>query len=508
MTIASSLDKPRLLLAAGLMLYLASLGAWLLLPGLYRPDRPLEPYLTVVTDHAHGEAARLLLDVGARDVITPENTEVLVSRFGSIDSVPLSVALATLDPLDPRRDPWIEGLGAYFSFSGRNAVYVRFNLPAGRVDRLVRTTLGPDSGIAEWSPLRTGGALLVFAVLAALALYFAGRERLRLVPAILPWVPAIAPLGLVAAAVAGVSVMYLGWTSEEVGRVSTLRRQHGSTVRSALGLRAIGLAVVVVLSLVYAGRLLGWRSLGPLLIALSGASLGSLVTATRFRRPLDTEHRPFVPVSILKARVDAIIGRNWSRLGLVALPVLLFLPPFVDALVSGRGAPRPVPVHAERRALTYEGIRDVWTHSSDVNLPDIADYLAHRAYQEGLAFGRQYGFPDPDEVVALSRYREESDGSYSSFAETVLTFDQAWVEGALRDAPVGLTSVLVDLGFAAGVVLAPVDAIYSGYSRFLQHLSYVVLVLAPFLLAVLPWARPTRSRGSILELSRRRKQVA
>ena len=320
--------------------------------------------------------------------------------------------------------------------------------------------------------------------------------------------PAVVALGLPAAAVGGVAVMFLGWTCEEVGRVSTLPRQAGRPARTVLRLRLVGLLAVVALSLVYAGRLLGWRSLVPLLIALSGASAGSFFAATRFRRAFDTDHRPFVPVSILARNVDAIVGRSWARLGLYALPVLLLLPPIADAFASGRGAPRPVPSYSERRALTYEGIRDVWTHSTDVNLPDISDYLAHRAYQEGLIFGRRYGFPAPDEAVALSRYREEPDGSYSSFEETVLTFDQAWIDAALRDAPVGLTRVLVDLGYATGVVLAPMDALYSGYSQFLQHLSYVVLVLAPFLLAVLPWVRPIRSRGSILELSRRRKQVA
>lgn len=508
MTIANTVARTRLLVAAGLTLYLASLAAWFILPGLYRPDQPLEPFLTVVTDRTHGDAADLLLAAGAREVVTPQNTDVLVSRFGSVESLPLSVALETLDPLDPRRDPWIEGLGAWFSSSGRAVVYARLDLPPGRADRLVRSTLGAHSRIAEWSPVRTRGALLVFAILAGLVLYFARGERSRLVPAILPWVPAVAAVGLAAAVVAGVSVMVLGWTREEFGRASKLPPQTPGQNRTVLRLRLIALVVVVALSSVYAGRLVGWRALIPLLIALSGALVGSFGATVMFRRPFDADHRPFVPVSILTGHSEAIVGAKWARLGLVALPVLLFLPPIADALASGRGAPRPVPAYAERQALSYEGIRDVWTRSSEFNLPDISDYLAHRAYQEGLAFGRRYGFPAAEETIALSRYREEPDGSYSSFEETVLTFDQAWVEDALRDAPAGLTRALVGLGFAAGVVLAPVDAIYSGYSRFLQHLSYVVLVLAPFLLAVLPWARPIRSRGSVLELTRRRKQVA
>ncbi|MFW5743290.1 MAG: hypothetical protein ACOC2D_08435, partial [Spirochaetota bacterium] len=99
-------------------------------------------------------------------------------------------------------------------------------------------------------------------------------------------------------------------------------------------------------------------------------------------------------------------------------------------------------------------------------------------------------------------------GSYSSYREAVLVYDDEWVLRALESAPSGIASMLVGLGRAAGVVLSPSDTIYSRYSQFLQHLAYVVLVLAPFLLAALPWSRPGRARDPVLELARRRRQVA
>ncbi|MFW6292384.1 MAG: hypothetical protein ACOC7V_08660, partial [Spirochaetota bacterium] len=158
--------------------------------------------------------------------------------------------------------------------------------------------------------------------------------------------------------------------------------------------------------------------------------------------------------------------------------------------------------------LGYETLRSLWHTEQRRSLPDLADYLAHRAFQEGLVYGRSYGFPEPGEPVELTRFREQPDGSYSSYRESVLVFDEAWVAHALETAPTGIARMLVGLGVAAGVVLSPSDTIYSGYSQFLQHLAYVVLVLAPFLLAALPWARSTRTRDPVVELARRRRQVA
>jgi hypothetical protein len=186
----------------------------------------------------------------------------------------------------------------------------------------------------------------------------------------------------------------------------------------------------------------------------------------------------------------------------------------IDDLIPGGAVPRPVPTASRRPRLEYGELERIWAErglrasGSEKRLPDLADYLAHRAYQEGLLYGREYEFPRRDETVELTRFRHEPDGSYSSFTEPVLTYDGAWVDQSLREAPPGITRVLVGIGYATGVVLSPHDAIYSGYPKFLQHLAYVVLVLAPFLLPALPWARPRRARGAAVELIRRRRQVA
>lgn len=508
MTRGRTFPWARLLVPAAFAAYAATLLVWLVAPRLYLPQRPFEPYVTVLTDVDHEEAAARLVEAGADDVITPATSGVAVSRFSHVETVSLRDAVERLDPLDPRRDPWIERLRDYFHVGGRNAVYAAFEAPLARADRTVRRALGPNSRVAEWSPFRTGGALALFAAVCAVAAT-AYRGRRAIVGVIAtPFLPAVVTAGLAGAAAAGTLVLLFAWCVEEIVRY----RDSGGRDRDVpVGIVRVRLAVtaaVFVLSLVYLGRLSGALRVLPLVLAAAGAAAGVAAALVRAGRRADPEHRPFVPVSIIARSSSQLVGRSWMRLALLALPLLLVVPPLLDAVVPGGAGARPVAEPVAGGELGYEALRSLWHAEQRRSLPDLADYLAHRAFQEGLVYGRSYGFPEPGEPVELTRFREQPDGSYSSYRESVLVFDQAWVAHALETAPAGIARMLVGLGAAAGVVLSPSDTIYSGYSQFLQHLAYVVLVLAPFLLAALPWARSTRTRDPVVELARRRRQVA
>ena len=496
------------LVPAAFAAYAATLLAWLVIPSVYVPQQPFEPYVTVLTDLGHEAAAARLRRAGAHDVLSPATTDVVVSRFSHLETLSLDAALETLDPLDPRRDPWIEGLHAYFHVGGRNAVYARFGAPLALTDRIVRRALGSESRVAEWSPFRTAGALALFTALCALAAAaYAGRRTTVAVIAA-PFLPAVVTAGLPGAAASGAIVLLLAWSAEEVARIRLSGPQRAELPTRVARARLAMTAAAVILSLVYLGRIAGAANALPLVVATAGAASGLVAVLAKPRGRADPEHRPFVPVSIIARSAAQVVGRTWVRLGLLALPLLLVVPPLLDAVVPGGIAARPIPQPVRGDGLGPEALRVLWYGEERGALPDLADYLAHRAFQEGLVYGRPYGFPETGETVELTRFREQPDGSYSSYREAVLVYDDEWVSRALESAPSGITSMLVGLGRAAGVVLSPSDTIYSGYSQFLQHLAYVVLVLAPFLLAALPWSRPARARDPVLELARRRRQVA
>jgi hypothetical protein len=188
--------------------------------------------------------------------------------------------------------------------------------------------------------------------------------------------------------------------------------------------------------------------------------------------------------------------------------LLLVLPPLADLLAPRGGAafPRPVPVEGVAD-YSYPSLELLWSSGPDL-LPDVSDYLAHRAYQEGLTYGRSYGFPAPDERVRLSRYRANDDGTYSQFSEEVLVFDDAWIQQTLQDAPLGIGRLLVTRIAPSGVVLTPERGLYSVYPLLWQHTVYVVLVLLPLFVSGYRSLLVRVKRSRVAEIAGRRKQVA
>ncbi|MFW5689706.1 MAG: hypothetical protein ACOC1U_09045, partial [Spirochaetota bacterium] len=431
----------------------------------------------------------------------------------------LSEALERLDPLDPRRDPFVESLSDYFRSDGRNALYARFDGGPGAASRAVRRALGAGSEVAEWSPSRSLASIGLVIATGIVVVLLSRPRRAALLVVLLPWVPAVVAFGLSAAVVASVLVLATAWLTEEVAGGLPSRATVMSLRPGSFGYRTAGLVVLLALSAVYVVRLAGALAAVSVIVAAVGSVAGVFVALCLRSGRRDPEHVPFEPVSILSRRGVAgrlpDSGARWARVALVIVPILLLLPPVADRLLPG-GAARPVTREHGGVRLDHESIVELARMDELVaagtdgsrRLPDIADFLAHRAYQESLAYGGTYAFPEPGERVEILRFREQADGSYASFSEPVIIFDESWVETALAEAPRGIVELLVGIGRPVGVVSSPSDTLYSGYSQLVHHVAFVLLAMAPMLLRFLRWPRQSGARESILELGRRRKQVA
>ncbi|TVQ21467.1 MAG: hypothetical protein EA382_13595 [Spirochaetaceae bacterium] len=477
-----------------------------IVPSLYRRSQPLDPYLTVVTPLSHDEAAALLAAAGVDHIVAPHTTKVLVSRFDGVDAVSLPAALTRLDPLDPRRDPFITALGLYFVIDGANALYARIPGTLWNANRFVRDVLGSGSRVAEWYAVPYALSVALFALVVGGTAVLYGRGRVVVLALAVPLVPVIATGSLAAAVAAAVT-----FASTAVGhRIDRDERARRSDVVALVSVRAVAMvAAVVGLSGVYVVAVAGGRALVAYLIGTSGAgavlvlarSVAHLIAAARRH---DDGHRPFVPVSILRSHRGLGGLERW----LPALwTLLLVLPPIVDRLMPDAPVRRPVVEAAGAAGFDHEDLLRLWSDAR-FELPSIADYIAHRAYQEALAYGYAYAFPAPGTVVTLNRFREEADGSYSSFRETVATFDQSWIDHAIGSAPGGIVSMLASFGRPVGVVLTPTDALYSRYPHIVLHAMYILLTSLPLL--ILAPIRPLRYRfhSSLLDALRRRRLVA
>ena len=473
-------------------LFSASLLLWLPLPQLYSSSPLFGDFLTVATDLSHEDALARLETAGVRGVIAPHTALVHLSRFRDVELVTLAEADAALDPLDPRRDPYLAELGRYFSDGDRALLY----LPLGSLSerplqarRQVYELLGSGSYIVE-----NGGADVVFALLllAAVVALRAFRTpvwfRRAFLPA-LPWIPAIVAHGLVAAVPAIALLLYSPF-------VARLARPRGSQ-----DARGPFLAVLLVaVSIAYAVVLSGATVIIPLVVALAGSAAIRLVPEPMYSFAVDPEHTPFEPVQLMEG---ARVSGGLTRIRLAAIALLLVVAPLVvDSIAGTTGDARPVPT--VRGDLTGESIALL---SGAGGLPNLADYLSHRAYQEGFAYGRAYGPPALGETVDLARVIERDDGSYDTEFEPVVTFDASWFESGLGDPPAGIASILSSIGGAASVEFERQSPLYSGILPTSIHLLATIAVLLPA--ATLLLGRPrVKRRDPIVELARRGRQVA
>ena len=500
--------------AALAVIYLASLLSWVVFTGR-RPLQPWGPYVTVVTDREPARAAALLTAAGARDVITELTSEVLVTRFSRLEALPLAAALEQLDPMDPRRDPFMTSLTAYFRLpepDNRHLLYARFDAPLWRAQRMTRRALGGDARVAEWAVVRVIASLVIYLGFCAVLVVAARRHRLAAAAGYLVWLPAVASAGLQGVAAILLVAVSWTWSLHDLARL-----QEAGATASRISIRMLASSIwfgaVAMGSLAIVRRIAGGPVMVFYLAALAGtaAVTAAVLYVARYRAAYG-DHELFVPVSILPGRTP-FSGRRplrMSALPLAALAAaLVVLPPLAHRFLPRFAAPAPMPVPVAG-AVDYspESLEVLWNADQPGSLPDISDYLAHRAYQEGLTYGREYGFPASGERVTISRFSVNEDGTYSRFGEDVLVFDTGWREHAIATAPAGITRLLALFSRPSGVVLSPEPGLYSDHPLLWQHTAYVVLVLVPVFVGMnrplpLRW-----KRSRVAEIAGRRRQVA
>ncbi|MBU8912985.1 MAG: hypothetical protein KOO61_03110 [Spirochaetales bacterium] len=505
----------RLILISGLFaIYSLSLLFPVIVPGLYRSPAEWEPFQTVLTDRGPEEAERLLAQAGITEVITEHTSEVLITRFSRVESVPLSAALSQLDPRDPRRDPFIEELSRYFTTDteGQSLIYIRMDGPTWRIAWVVRRALGGGSSVAGWVPARIAIGLAMFIAASAGMLLRSGRFRLIVVAGLIMWIPVVLASGIVGA-VGSALISFAWWRA--LGDLSLLleKADRGPGMIGRIFRVGVWLGLTIIASFAAAWSISGIRVALMILPGVAGISaVTTFAFLFRLGGSIHRDHELFAPISILSGRPGRLAGypvfRRSPALLMMAVAFLV-IPPVADRLVTPRSSPVPRQVAvAHSDEISYESIGVLWSSNLADALVDLSDYVAHRAYQQSLAFGRGYAPPHEGEVVTLSRFRENDDGAYNRFSESVLVFDDVWLADAISNAPAGITTLLASRGGTPGVVLTRERGLYSGYSQLVKHTAYVLFALLPVALSGRRISRLGRGRSKVVELARRRKQVA
>lgn len=418
---------------------------------------------------------------------------VQIQAFGAIEAVPVAELSRRLESVDPRMDPFVRELAGLFRTQDVHGVdYDFYFIPRHETVWAQRRRLAEALGATRfwligWDPLPRLvllAAALVVGGVAAATVY--RRRGLILFAALAAAAVAVADGagGFVRA-----QVLFAAWV--------LILEQHAEWERERFSYgreRTIGSGVerwrlffgVVAVAAVFLSTGFEWRSEGLdafrysalvvlyyLVFLVSATVLSSAACALRVRR---FEHRLFAPVPILSKRAvgNGSLATGWIppllAVVLVVAPMAYFslnerfaVPPGVVVPAPQRYAHLPPPRSEGYRPLALES------------------YLAHRAYQQAMPFGRTFEVPQEMEQVTLRRFRWDGN-TMSEWVEPVLVFDQPWFAEVLNNVPSGsVYDLWLREGPAQELVFQPVEPLYwLDQMRRLGGMAALVLVPTVF----------------------------
>jgi hypothetical protein len=452
-------------------------------------------YYTLLVDRSHNSELiqERLEKNGIPDPVSYVSATVGYNDFGNQRVLPLSEVPDRFDPADPRFDKFMKRLPALFMARDGDREFHVFYLPfEGNPVELYRTLSKAlsqwrnDWVVLEWDP--TEGAVYLTAFLLLLGMITA-RSRWNRLFAAVSGLPAGIPVffGDMYSFMTA-SILYIAWMycfdelyPYMIARIGSPERglENSTVVQRFLYAGIVTIATVFFVFRFGAGAA-GVVPVGALLLSFFGCT--AVAAAIALIRREDREHTLFVPVSILPRRFSSPLAKGyrvlypWILLVLVAPIIAVFFLPGPKNLPS---SPRPVPV-AGVYSFSVESIERLSAVRTATDLPDIGEYLQHRARQDSFMNARFGAAVGLGEDVAVSRFLY-SDTGVSRSQETLHRFDQGWVEHELEKTAPGTvgellsstdTPVLVRFGPPPRVVPDPV--------HLYQNLFFAFVMLSPF----------------------------
>jgi hypothetical protein len=409
----------------------------------------------------------LVLRIAAGDrfqaVVSRYTAAVGFNTFDGFSVVPIHRLASRLDPLDPRFDPYMHRVQRLFEIgrggpwevvylrSDRNVISSYFHLRSVFSGRGIRWRL------IEFDPVRA-----VIRVVLSLLYLFAGAwlcsntlVRLAVLSACLPWLLLVALSGfpsLLALFVVMPALIHLferlhaRWYDRSFFRHPGLEILRSREVWALAA--AVGLAVLLHLPGALGGLVLPVLSVIP-----AAAFLYRLLIFQHSRRA----HPVFRTLPILRrfrprrASISAAATLHllMALLALCSYPVLHLAGSFSK---SPAEMIRMRAIGGGKAELSWRSLTALSDHSSG-GIPDLADYLTHRAYQESLMFGRPYSFPKMEERILISDYRVHPENArvHQTF-RVVKQFKESWLGATLAAAvPGSVPRLLADQGYAGAV---------------------------------------------------------
>jgi hypothetical protein len=428
-------------------------------------------YTLYIRDSENAEQGILRIAESGRfqAVVSRFTAEISFNTFAGFVSVPIHRLPDRLDPLDPRFDPYMQGVGKLFSISSGTsweAAYLRSDRNVLSVYLDLRGLLGePDLRwrLIEFEPVRAVIQVLLLILYLTVLIRMASNGSIRAAAllASLPWLP------LVAISDFPVLLAFFVVMPAWVHLFEHLYFHRYIRLRVGMSGLIGDLARPVAVLAVSAGLAVLLKVPGPfvaLLLAMAGGAAAAIFLYCFFMvRDSLHAHQPFRALPILRRlRPRRTRPSAEITLHLLLAFIVLFSYPLlrVGAAFLGPG-PDTIRMHSigdgRRAGLSWSSLAVLAEYSASGGIPNLADYLTHHAFQESLIFGRDYKFPTPGERIRISEYRvDPKRARVQKTFRVVKQFKESWLYATLEDAPPGsVARLLADQGFAGTLEMTP-----------------------------------------------------
>lgn len=463
------------------ILFIFSLALYVLQPSAQRHGRVWQGYylLLVERDAPCELIVQRLAEAGFDRTVAECTVTVSLNTFGSLERIPLSRVGVRLDPVDPRFDPYMRGLPAWFyttlGDAPKSIIYLASDQNPWTVYRRTASALS-GSGL-RWSlPEWERRGVWVFGIAFLLVTVFTAARargmRVAAAAAALPWLGWVLFGGLPAfgAAVA----VYLTAVLLTQRALCALRDERsGILYREALYLL---LVVLVVVALVPHGGNLSRLSV----IASTAGTLAVLLILLLLRRERyrTTDHALFIPLPLLSNRATV---RSSDVFLLVPALILVILAPLVYAAASDSATtpqiPEPEPLVGSMHS--FETLQRLSNNSAQGSPPSLADYVAHRAFQEAFMYRAVWALPRSGERVVRQRVAQNG-GRLERTNETIVEYTPEWLDQLLNESTVsGVEAIQLAQPYPARVVLRQKSRLYFDRSFLARHAILVAVIALP-----------------------------
>ncbi len=433
-----------------------------------------------------------LLNQEGFTAVSRYNQTFQLQDYGRMKTISLIDYETLLEPLDPRIDPYMQGVGEYFSArdaSGETWEIFYINdadsaLPHGSELSAVLE----ESGLTYALPERENHSSRAFSVLGLMFFLILGLTNPGAWKEVLfyslPWIAALGtgePELLFSNNLAAYGMLLMGrdvrrlWKHqiEYPVQVPHLVRQFMKTAFPG-GFLLIGSLAFLVLSRrpgFVPGILLGITAH----TALITAEMSFLLWRSRRRL-----HRLFHPLPLVQGNKFITIP-PLGQSALIAVSLML-LPLSAELMIRETDWELPLPEPVSQ-AISWDNLAHEWAHGAPENLPGLQDFLAHRAYQEGFFYGGVYEFPGAGDKIGRSRFAIQ-EGKVIEEEVSLVAFDNEWFVNSLDSSSAsGVPQILLTQGRLSRVgvrhwTIPKPEPLWTGGS-----LAFIILFVAFFHLA-------------------------